>query len=148
MMSMNAAADGLADHDDAGVAEADVEGEGKLGKRLEDGHAGVIFIAHVGVNAVEREHTERPQTLVRHDGQRPRAELAHLLPAEREQLPHGSDEYVFLKHGKQQWKEGTKIIELRNLATQDDFTEKDIEIRNKKIIDAFINYLKDNNLLK
>lgn len=56
--------------------------------------------------------------------------------------------YLGYTNMKQQWKEGTKIIELRNLAAQDDFTEKDIEIRNKKIIDAFINYLKDNNLLK
>mgnify|MGYP007134587110 CR=1 FL=1 len=95
-------ADGFADHDDARAAKADEEGEGQFRKRLEDGHARVIFIAHVGVDAVERQHAEGPQSLVRHDGQRPRAELAQLLPAEREQLPHGSDEYVFLKHGKQQ----------------------------------------------
>ena len=97
-----ALADGFADHDDARAAKADEEGEGQFRKRLEDGHARVIFIAHVGVDAVERQHAEGPQSLVRHDGQRPRAELAQLLPAEREQLPHGSDEYVFLKHGKQQ----------------------------------------------
>ena len=92
-----AAADGLADHDDAGVAEADVEGEGKLGKRLEDGHAGVIFIAHVGVNAVEREHTERPQTLVRHDGQRAGAELAELFQIEVKQLAYRAHQQIFLK---------------------------------------------------
>lgn len=97
-----AAADGFADHDDAGVAEADEEGEGKLGKRLEDGHAGVIFIAHVGINAVEHEHTERPQAFVRHDGQCAGAELAELLQVEVKQLPHRADQQVFLKRREDQ----------------------------------------------
>ena len=42
-----------------------IERKGKFGKRLEDGHARVIFIAHVGVDAVERQHAERPQSFVR-----------------------------------------------------------------------------------
>ena len=97
-----AAADGFADHDDAGVAEADIEREGQLGKRLEDGHARVIFIAHVGINAVEHEHTERPQAFVRHDGQCAGAELAELLQVEVKQLPHRADQQVFLKRREDQ----------------------------------------------
>ena len=46
-------------------------------------------------------------------------------------------------------KEGTKIQELLNLAqTKDDYIEKDIENRNNTIIDEFIKYLKENNLIK
>ena len=92
-----AAADRLADHDDTGVAEADIERKSKFRKRLEDGHARIIFIAHVGVNAVKREHTECPQTFVRHDGQRAGTELTQLLPRKREQLPHRTHQQVFLK---------------------------------------------------
>ena len=55
-----AAADGLADHDDAGVAHAHIKREGKLGKRLENGHTGVIFIAHVGIHHVEHQNAHRP----------------------------------------------------------------------------------------
>lgn len=47
-----------------------------------------------------------------------------------------------------QFKEGTKVIELRNLTTYCDFKEVDIEKRNKDIIDSFIEYLKKNNLIK
>ena len=97
-----AAADGFADHDDAGVAETDIEREGQLGKRLEDGHARVIFIAHVGINAVEHEHTERPQAFVRHDGQCAGAELAELLQVKVKQLPHRADQQVFLKRREDQ----------------------------------------------
>ncbi|MBR3430566.1 MAG: DUF262 domain-containing protein [Clostridia bacterium] len=48
-----------------------------------------------------------------------------------------------------QVKEGTKVVELRELAeTNADFTEKDILNRQKIILDAFINYLRDNDLAK
>ncbi len=43
---------------------------------------------------------------------------------------------------------GTSILELQNLAeTHKDFTEDDIIERNEKIFDAFIEYLRENNLL-
>ena len=43
---------------------------------------------------------------------------------------------------------GTFNLELRSLAqTHDDFTEADILARNEKIFDAFINYLRENDLL-
>ncbi len=46
-------------------------------------------------------------------------------------------------------KESTKIVELKNLAnTHSDFTEGDIIERNSRIIDSFINYLRQNGLLK
>ncbi len=46
-------------------------------------------------------------------------------------------------------KEGTKIQELLKLVqTKDDYIEKDIENRNNTIINEFINYLKENNLIK
>lgn len=50
---------------------------------------------------------------------------------------------------KGQVKEGTKIIELVNLAnTKSDYTEIDINNRDENIIDTFIDYLKKNNLTK
>ena len=46
------------------------------------------------------------------------------------------------------FKEGTNILELRELAeTHDDFTEDDIIARNEEIFNAFINYLREQNLL-
>lgn len=56
--------------------------------------------------------------------------------------------YLGYTNAKNQWKEGTRIVELRNLANQEDFAEEDIEERNKMIINSFISYLKDNDLLK
>lgn len=45
-------------------------------------------------------------------------------------------------------KPGTFNIELRRLAeTRDDFTERDILARNEKIFDAFVDYLREQNLL-
>lgn len=45
-------------------------------------------------------------------------------------------------------KAGTFNLELRELAeTHDDFTEEDINRRNEEIFDAFIKYLRGNNLL-
>ncbi len=49
---------------------------------------------------------------------------------------------------RNQYKKGTDITELIILSkTQTDFTEQDIESRNNNIVDSFIAYLKDNNLL-
>ena len=46
-----------------------------------------------------------------------------------------------------QKKEGTKIVELLNLAdTKTDFTEADIKIRNEAIISAFLDFLRENGL--
>lgn len=56
--------------------------------------------------------------------------------------------YIGYTNARNQYKVGTKIKELRDLAKFDDFTEKDIEERNKKMIDFFINLLKTNSLLK
>ena len=51
------------------------------------------------------------------------------------------------KRGQQ--KDGTKIVELLELAnSKTDFTESDIKERNNKIMDAFIDYLKENGLTK
>ena len=45
-------------------------------------------------------------------------------------------------------KSGTFNLELRSFAeTHDDFTESDILARNEKIFDAFINYLRENDLI-
>ena len=50
---------------------------------------------------------------------------------------------------KQNKKDGTKIVELFNLSnSQTDFVENDIINRNNTILDSFIGYLKENNLLK
>lgn len=46
------------------------------------------------------------------------------------------------------YRKGTFNIELRHLAeTRDDFTERDILDRNEKIFDAFVSYLREQNLL-
>lgn len=51
-------------------------------------------------------------------------------------------------NGRNQFKKGTDIVELTYLSkTQTDFTEQDIESRNGNIVDCFITYLKDNDLL-
>ncbi len=44
--------------------------------------------------------------------------------------------------------EGTKIEELLALSKKSDFIEEDIEERKIKIIDGFISYLKDYDLIK
>lgn len=50
---------------------------------------------------------------------------------------------------RKQWKEGTKIKELLDLASSmTDFQEKDIVQRNAKIIFAFTEYLQDNGLIE
>ena len=46
-------------------------------------------------------------------------------------------------------KEPTRIVELLELSSEKhDFTEKDIEERTKAILEAFFNYLKENDLLE
>ncbi|MBQ3765076.1 MAG: hypothetical protein II869_08900, partial [Synergistaceae bacterium] len=46
-------------------------------------------------------------------------------------------------------KPSTKIHELQRLATtKDDFTEQDIALRNDEIINAFISFIEENNLLR
>ena len=56
--------------------------------------------------------------------------------------------YLGYTNNKNQTKEGTKIQELINLANNNsDFTEADIEARTKKIMDAYIEFLSQNELL-
>lgn len=55
--------------------------------------------------------------------------------------------YLGYTNSRNQWKEGTKIFELRKLSQKDDFTEADIKERNDEIIEKFISYLKENNLI-
>ena len=56
--------------------------------------------------------------------------------------------YEGFTNSKGQKKEGTKISELHSIATgMEDFTEKDIKERHDKIIDSFIEFLRQNNLL-
>lgn len=57
--------------------------------------------------------------------------------------------YVGFTNDKGQKKSGTSIAELVKLATnKNDFTEQDIENRNKDIINGFISFLKENDLIK
>ena len=57
--------------------------------------------------------------------------------------------YQGFTNDKGQFKQGSINAELVNLSTsKNDFTEQDIENRNRKIIDGFILFLKDNELLK
>ena len=56
--------------------------------------------------------------------------------------------YLGFVHGTRA-KKGTKIFELTQLAqTKDDFTEKDIKARNQQMIDTFLEFLRDNELIK
>lgn len=56
--------------------------------------------------------------------------------------------YLGYTNSRNQFKKGTDIAELIELSkTKTDFTELDIENRNKNIVDSFITYLKDNALL-
>ncbi len=55
--------------------------------------------------------------------------------------------YLGFTNTRNQKKDGTQIYELVSLAnTQTDFTEDDILARRKRIMDAFINYLRENDL--
>ena len=56
--------------------------------------------------------------------------------------------YLGYTNARNQWKDGTEIVELKNLTSMEDFTEADIVNRNNKIVCSFIDYLKRNNLLK
>ena len=56
--------------------------------------------------------------------------------------------YLGYTNARNQWKDGTEIVELKNLTSMEDFTEADIVKRNNKIVCSFIDYLKRNNLLK
>lgn len=57
--------------------------------------------------------------------------------------------YQGFTNDKGQFKQGSINAELVNLSTsKNDFTEQDIENRNRKIIDGFILFLKENELLK
>jgi hypothetical protein len=56
--------------------------------------------------------------------------------------------YVGFVNGKKKKKEGTKILELRKLGEEkSDFTESDIISRNSNILNAFVQFLKSNDLL-
>lgn len=57
--------------------------------------------------------------------------------------------YTGFINDKGQTKEGTKIAELVRFAKiKDDYTETDIDVRDEKIIDTFIVFLKGNGLIK
>lgn len=57
--------------------------------------------------------------------------------------------YKGFTNDKGQYKEGTIISELINLAiTNEDFTEQNIVKRTEDITNEFINFLKQNNLIK
>lgn len=57
--------------------------------------------------------------------------------------------YLGFTNGRGQYKEGTNIADLKEIATDyNDFTGEDIKNRYNDIIDNFINYLKSNNLIK
>lgn len=57
--------------------------------------------------------------------------------------------YLGFTNDKGQKKDGTKIVELQDFANnKTDFTENDINTRHDLIIDSFIDFLKQNDLLK
>ena len=53
----------------------------------------------------------------------------------------------FITSNKQD-KKGADTIEVKEIASNGDFLENDIKARNEKIIIAFINFLKRNNLIE
>jgi hypothetical protein len=57
--------------------------------------------------------------------------------------------YIGYENSRKQKKEGTRIIELLDFAkNKTDFVETDIEKRNHDILEGFIQFLQDQNLLK
>ena len=57
--------------------------------------------------------------------------------------------YLGFVNSRNQVKEGTKVLELVNLANSaSDFVESDIQARNSRIMDAFLEYLDANDLTK
>lgn len=56
--------------------------------------------------------------------------------------------YRGFTNARNQFKEGTKNQELLALAQTADFTEKEIIARNKQIIESFIDYMRENDLLQ
>lgn len=57
--------------------------------------------------------------------------------------------YQGFTNAKGQAKNGTMIIELKEILSQKmDFSEKDIESRNENIINSFVDYLKQNDLIR
>ena len=56
--------------------------------------------------------------------------------------------YKGFTNGRGHFKEGTKVQELLDIASRQDFNEKDIEIRYNHIIDDFLAYLESNGLIK
>lgn len=55
--------------------------------------------------------------------------------------------YLGYTNARNQWKDGTEIVELRDMANRDDFTELDIQERNTEIIEKFIENLEKNGLI-
>lgn len=55
--------------------------------------------------------------------------------------------YLGYTNARKQWKDGTEIVELRDMANRDDFTELDIQERNTEIIEKFIENLEKNGLV-
>lgn len=55
--------------------------------------------------------------------------------------------YKGFTNGRGQFKEGTKVQELLDMASRQDFDEKDIEMRYENIIDDFLAYLESNGLI-
>jgi len=56
--------------------------------------------------------------------------------------------YVGYETAKGEKKESTEVVELKNMASLEDFEESDIEERTKRILDAFCDYLKDQELIQ
>lgn len=55
--------------------------------------------------------------------------------------------YLGYTNARNQWKDGTEIVELRDMANRVDFTELDIQERNTEIIEKFIENLEKNGLI-
>lgn len=56
--------------------------------------------------------------------------------------------YLGYTNARSQWKDGTDIVELKNLANKADFNEADIKERYNIIINAFIDFLRKNDLIE
>ena len=99
-------------------------------------------------NRYEKEHTLSNRDKVENLGNKSLLEKAINIRASDYRFIDKRDYYCGLKNSRNKTNDGTSIYELRHMAkTKSDFTEEDIEERYDIIVDKFIEFLHNNDLI-